>query len=147
MSNVLKIACIAAVGIVVCCVGGCDDGGAADAIRKRRSNLQQLGIAYQGYYQDNKRSAANAAELLGFMELQGEADPQVRDAITSLEEGDIVMAWGGRLEDPATSAKFVLGFEAGVPSTGGYVVMGDGTVRLMTAKDFSEASLLPAQAD
>ena len=92
MSNVLRIACFTAVGIVACCVSGCDDGGAADAIRKRRSNLQQLGVAYQGYYQDNKRSPANAAELLGFMEPQGEADSQVRDAITSLAEGDIVMA-------------------------------------------------------
>lgn len=145
MSNLVKLMTTVVIGIVICCLDGCGDGGAADAIRKRRSNLQQLGVSYQAFLQENKRSAASAAELLSYMEPQKDAVPRMRDAIISLEEGDITMIWNGQLEDPGASAGFVLGFEAGVPSTGGYVVMGDGTVRLMTAKQFAEASLLSSR--
>ncbi len=145
MLNVLKLAFVATLAIAVCCLSGCGDDGAADAIRKRRSNLQQLGIAYLSYHEGNQRSPANANELLGFMKPQAEDDPQMRDAITSLEEGDITMVWNGQLGIAAATANDVLGFEAGVPSTGGYVVMGDGTVRLMTAKQFSEGSLLTSR--
>ena len=53
------------------------------------------------------------------------------------------MIWNGVLSDSGDDARYVLGFEAGAPATGGYVVMGDGTVRLMTGKDFSEAMMLP----
>ncbi len=146
MLNLARLLSIVMTGIVVCCLGGCGDSGAADAIRKRRSNLHQLGIAYQSFHEGNQRSPANAIELLGFMQPQAEDGPQLRNAITSLEEGDVVMAWNGQIDPAKNNADFVLGFEAGVPSTGGYVVMGDGTVRLMTAKDFSKASLLPSPA-
>jgi hypothetical protein len=141
----VKLVSLVVIGPVVCCLVGCGDGGAADAIQKRRSNLQQLGIAYQRYHEGNQRSPADAIELLGFMKSQVENDPQLRDAIISLEEGDIVMAWDGQINSATKNADFVLGFEAGVPSTGGYVVMGDGAVQLMTAKDYSKASLLPSR--
>ena len=133
-------------GIVVCCLGGCGDGGAADAIRKRRSNLQQLGTFYLSYLQENQRTAANARELLDYMGQAADGDPPVLDAVTSLEEGDIVIIWDGQLDEPAKNAELVLGFEAGVPSTGGYVVMADATVQLMTAKQFAESTLVtPAE--
>ena len=61
-----------------------------------------------------------------------------------MEEGDIVVNWRGRLGEPQELAAFVLGFEARAPASGGYVVMGDGQVRLMTGKDFSQSTMLPA---
>lgn len=134
-------------GIVVCCLGGCGDGGAADAIRKRRSNLQQLGTFYLSYRQEHQRAAASASELLDYMRQTATNNPPVLDAITSLEEGDIVLVWNGQLDDPAKHAESVLGFEAGVPSTGGYVVMADATVQLMTAKEFSESRLVTPAAN
>ena len=74
-------------------------------------------------------------------------DPKTHDAIISLEDGDIVMIWNGVLGEASENAEYVLGFEAGVPATGGYVVMGDGVVRLMTSKEYSEATLLPTASE
>ena len=54
-----------------------------------------------------------------------------------------VMIWDGQLSDAQSNSKYVLGFEARVPASGGYVVMGDGEVRLMTGKEFSEGATLP----
>ena len=120
---------------------GCGDGGAA--VLKRRSNLHELGMAYHRFLQANQKSPAGAGEMSEFMKSQSADDPKVQDAIISLEEGDIVMIWNGNLGDASENPKYVLGFEAGAPSTGGYVVMGDGVVRLMTAKEYTEATMLP----
>jgi hypothetical protein len=126
---------------LLCLTLGCGDGGSGAAILKRRSNLETLGAAYLAYHEANGKSAANATDLAGFM-AQSATDPKTSDAITSLTEGDIRMIFNAELGESAENARRVLGFEAGVPATGGYVVMGDGTVRLMTVKDYSEASLV-----
>lgn len=122
-------------------VSGCGDGGAA--VLKRRSNLDQLAAAYTGFVETHGKTPANATELSEFMRSGLPDIPPIQDAIVSLEEGDVVMIWNGDLGDTGSTSAYVLGFEAGVPATGGYVVMGDGVVRLMTAKDYSEATMLP----
>jgi hypothetical protein len=126
----------------LCLTIGCGDGGASDLVLKRRSNLEVLGAAYLGYHQAHGKSTAGASELADFMKPSA-SDPKTADAITALTEGDVVIIFAGQLGAADENAKHVLGFEAGVPATGGYVVMGDGKVRLMTIKDFSEASLIP----
>lgn len=120
---------------------GCGDGGAADLVRMRRSNLATLGAAYLSYYQEQGESPTSVSALADYMKASA-SDPKTADAITALTEGDVIMIFDGQLADADNSAQRVIGFEAGVPATGGYVVMGDGKVRLMTIKDFSEASMI-----
>jgi hypothetical protein len=120
---------------------GCGDGGAA--VLKRRSNLSMLGAAYHGFHQANGKSPVNAGELTQFMSDKS-SDPQTTDAVVSLEEGEIVIHWDGVLGGARDNGRYVLGFEARAPASGGYVVMGDGEVRLMTGKEFSQAAMLPS---
>lgn len=127
---------------ILCPLMGCGSSEAEDLVRKRRSNLQLLGEAYLSYHQTNGRSPANAAELAEFMQ-PAASDAKTADAIKALTEGDVTMIFNGQLGSAAENAGLVLGFEAGVPATGGYVVMGDGSYQLMTIKKFSEASLIP----
>ena len=120
---------------------GCGDGG--EAVLKRRSNLQQLGDAYLRFHTENGKSPKGASELIDFMS-GGAEDEKTTDAITALEEGDITMIWTANIyPEESENAKYLLGFEAGVPSTGGYVVMGDSQVKLMTGKDYAEAKTIP----
>ena len=133
------------VAFLLLATAGCGDGGAA--VLKRRSNLMELGLAYHAFYASQQRGPADAAELVASMSSQASSDSAVADAITSLEEGDIVMIWAGVLGDSTENARYVLAFEARAPASGGYVVMGDGEVRLMTGKDFSQAAMLPQSTD
>ncbi len=121
-------------------LSGCGDGGAA--VLQRRSNLEQIGVAYQGFYEANGKAPASMAELITHMNSVSQGEEAVTDAITSLEEGDIVVNYNGVLGDAGKNASDVLAFEARAPASGGYVVMGDGGVRLMTGKEFSEATML-----
>lgn len=139
MLNSVKLIAAVSFAIVLSASAGCGDNGAADLVLKRRSNLRLLGAAYREYFDINQRTASDAAELLEFLRKKDE-NAELQNAITSLEEGDVVLVWNGQVTSGVNGR--VLGFEAGVPSTGGYVVMGDGSVRLMTAKDFSKSELL-----
>jgi hypothetical protein len=145
-------------------IGGCGDGGAQ--VLKRRSNLERLGAAYLEYHQLNQRSPANAQELDPFLSLadgprdarakaSGEADDDhdEGDAALALREGDIQMIWSADLVKPGPAmdakslADLVLGFEAGVPAHGGYVVMADGSVRLLKRNEFQAASMISSVED
>ncbi len=121
---------------------GCGDGGAA--VLKRRSDLERLASGYRDYHKLHQQSPADAAQLFEFM---SEADDQGKEAVsaaTALQEGDILMIWNGDLDACPEPGKVVLGFEAGVPAHGGYVVMADGTVQVIKRGEFQSASMLPA---
>lgn len=127
---------LACVSLAVGCGG---DGG--QAILKRRQVLAQLGTAYLDFYAAHQAAPASADELAAF--LASDDSGKAADAIKGLEEGDVVMVYRGVLDDTSQDAPYVIGFEAGVPATGGYAVMSDGSVTLMTQKDFVEATMVP----
>ncbi|MDG2223724.1 MAG: hypothetical protein P8L85_20260 [Rubripirellula sp.] len=120
---------------------GCGDGG--EVVAKRLNRLDSLGQAYQGYGEIHQRSPASIAELVGYIKTQAAPTEVDLDAAFGLEEGDLVIIWKANLANSGENGLYVLGFESGVPSTGGYVLMADGQVQLMTSKDFSEARLIP----
>lgn len=124
--------------LILAIVVGCGDGGAA--VAKRRNNLKSLGLAYHEFHAVHQRAPASAEELAEHMQSSSTADSE---AVKALEEGDIVMNFDGILSNAGENGLYVLGFEAGVPATGGYVVMADGMVQLMTGKEFSEATMIP----
>ncbi|MEM8669945.1 MAG: hypothetical protein AAGG48_20630 [Planctomycetota bacterium] len=120
---------------------GCGDGG--EAVVKRRNVLGSLAKAYMDFGVVNQRSPSSTSELIEHMRAQPSASEEELEAASGLEEGDIVMNWDGDLSKTAENGLYVLGFEAGVPGSGGYVVMADGMVQLMTRQDFSEARMVP----
>ena len=52
------------------------------------------------------------------------------------------MIWNGDLNANPDPGQCVLGFEAGVPAHGGYVVMADGTVQVIKRGEFQSATML-----
>ncbi len=137
--------------LVLCAmlVSGCGDGGAA--VLKRRTDLQRLGESYRAFQQQNQRSPAGSIELLEFLSQADDPNEELASAAKALEEGDILMIWNGDLGNPELTqdvdglANLVLGFEAGVPARGGYVVMANATVKVMKRNEFQSATMIPEQ--
>ncbi|MGI9473397.1 MAG: hypothetical protein ACR2NZ_17775 [Rubripirellula sp.] len=120
---------------------GCSDARPAE-VQKRRDNLAELANTYVAFSESKGSSPTNVTDFLAFIDSQPSSDALVA-AKSVLEEGDVVMIWGGDLSDEQANSSYVLAFEARAPASGGYVVMADGSVQLMTGKDFSEATMLP----
>jgi hypothetical protein len=117
-------------------IAGCS-GEAEQKVALRRSNLTQLGLGYRQYYSEQGRAPSDAAELAQFMSSAAD-ESAVQEAVKSLEEGDVVMFWDGVLEQDSDQGEWTLGFEASVPGSGGYIVTADGSIRLVTARQFAE---------
>ena len=133
----------ASTSVLVACalfVTGCSDARPIE-VQKRRDNLETLAKAYLGFEAESGNAPANVTEFLSFLSDQP-ASPALSGAQEALEEGDIVVNWGGDLGNVDDNANRVLAFEARAPASGGYVVMADGQVRLMSGKEFSTAPML-----
>jgi hypothetical protein len=80
------------------------------------------------------RPAAKLADLDRYQSLY----PRGHAAVKS---GDVVVLWGAALKGEGQAGKdeAVVAYEKGVPAEGGYVLMSAGTVKKMTAAEFSAA--------
>jgi hypothetical protein len=121
---------------------GCS-GEAEQKVALRRSNLAELGLGYQQYDAEHGRAPASAAQLAQFMSAASD-EAAIQAAVKSLEEGDVVMFWNGVLAENGGNGQRTLGFEASVPGSGGYVVTADGSIRLITARQFAETPTVEA---
>jgi len=119
---------------------GCRDARPVE-VQKRRDSLTQLAETYLAFNEESDGAPTNVTEFLAFMDSLPASD-SVASARESLEEGEVVVIWGGDLSDVTANPTSVLAFEARAPASGGYVVMADGQVQMMTGKDFSEATML-----
>lgn len=127
--------------MVLVCLLGCSQEQ-QDAVRQRRENLAKIGQAYTEMY-NSGASPKNSSELSAWM--AESADAGTRGAArVSLVEGDVVVNWNGDLSQTGALGSLVLAFESGALARGGYVVMADGKVKIMTLKEFQEAPMLPA---
>ena len=140
----MKICCPLIV-LFLLVTSGCGDGGAA--VLKRRSDLERLAGSYREYHKLHQRAPADASQLLDFMRAADDQAKETISAAAALQEGDILMIWNGDLDTDPEPGRFVLGFEAGVPAHGGYVVMGDGTVKVIKRGQFQSAVMLPTGVD
>lgn len=129
--------------VLVACtllVAGCNDARPVE-VQKRRDNLEMLAKAYLDFNAEAGTAPVKVTDFLSFLKDQP-ASTALNGAQLAIEEGDIVVNWGGDLSNDADNANRVLAFEARVPASGGYVVMANGQVRLMSGKEFSTASML-----
>ncbi len=128
--------------LIIPFVVGCSNEDALK-VAKRRSNLSQAGMSYHLFFSKHGQAPADAKQLCEFMTAASADDSATADAVNSLTEMDVMMIWNGSLGDANENAKYVLGFEASVPGSGGYIVKGDGFVELVTAKQFSAMKTIP----
>ena len=114
-----------------------------DAVRKRRSNLLIVWESYREMHEANGASPKTSDALVDWMAKSSNAALR-RDARDCLLEGDAIVNWNGNLGVPGGPERYILAFEAATPARGGYVVMGDGVVKSITAKQFADAEMLPS---
>jgi len=132
---------VSTVLFAICLTNGCSQEQ-QNAVLLRRENLAHLGTSYLEWSKVKQSSPGNAEEFTQWM-LETDNANILGSARNSLIEGDVIMIWNGDLTDEPANAGYVVAFEAPTPAKGGYVVMGDASVKLMTAKEFAASTMLP----
>jgi hypothetical protein len=125
---------------------GCSDEAARE-VMMRKDCLENVGVAYRDFHAANDRSPTSINELASFMdENAGDNSAVTTEAIKRLREGQIVMFWNAALKEiTADSEQYVLGYEAPVSRTGGYLVTGGGSIMLVTPNSFKDFKEYPLQ--
>ena len=105
---------------------------------KKSNDLKQLGLMYHTFIDGHRKGPASADELLA-----DQKDPSAKAVAQMVKDGKYVLIWGTTITEmqksPQGSTGTVLGYEANAPAAGGLVLMGDGSVRNMTAAEFAAA--------
>jgi hypothetical protein len=131
---------LAAVGLVLGVVAlllGCGGVGKvreAAARAKRTNQLKLVGLAYHSYQDNNIKPPSGVADLLPLLS----SEP---DAAQALQSGEFVILWGAKVPQdfPQGTSVTVLGYDKDVPTKGGLVLLGDGSVQNMTLAEFNAA--------
>ncbi len=98
------------------------------------NQMKQIVLAHFNFWDANKgRAPTKPEDLAPFYE----NDPQIT---ALMKDGTVVVYWGATLQKMTQgSSNTVLGYEKDVPTSGGLVMMGDGSVKKMTAEEFAKA--------
>jgi hypothetical protein len=111
---------------------GCGIRSAAQK-QKRSNQLKQIGLAYHDYYDAFAKGPAGPEDLKNYLE-------GGNDAYQALAKGDFVVIWNVRIPEMIEgTGNTVLGYDKDVPAKGGLVLMGDASVREMSADEFKNA--------
>jgi hypothetical protein len=133
----MRAASVAALVLALLAAGCGRVKNAADRAKKS-NDLKQLGLMYHNYLDMNKKGPASADDLKAVT-----SGPQEQAVVQMVKDGKYVLLWGATIpemqQNPGGSSGTILGYEAGAPSAGGLVLMGDASVRNMTAAEFAAA--------
>jgi hypothetical protein len=139
VAGVLVVACLLACGAIR---QGIKKGVEA---AKSVNSLKQIGLLYHTYHNQKGKGPAGVDEL---KQVATTADE--RAAVDEAGPGGtLVVIWGASIISPKDgpgSSNIVLGYEKNVPTSGGAVLMLDGTVKSMTAQEFNAATKATAAA-
>jgi hypothetical protein len=117
---------------------GCGRIKSAADRAKKSNDLKQLGLMYHSYLDANRKGPASADDLMTIA-----SDPGSKAVVQMVKDGKYVLVWGTTIaemqKNPQGSTGTVLGYEASAPTAGGLVLMGDASVRNMTAAEFAAA--------
>jgi hypothetical protein len=118
---------------VIALVPGCGMQQAA-ARAKRTNDLKAIGLAYHNYHQTFGKGPAKAEDLKEF--LYDDAS-----AWNALQSGDVVLIYGVNIATgmPQGASITVLGHEKDASTKSGLVLLGDASVKSMTADEFKAA--------
>jgi hypothetical protein len=106
--------------------------------RARKFAMTELGDLLDLRASDTGKPAARAADFKKYEMVYTAAYPRVKNQ-------EIVVLFGAPIDKGASDK--VLAYEKDVPTSGGYVLMQDGTtVKTMTAEEFKDAPKAPGTA-
>jgi len=109
---------------------------------EREADLRQLAFAYSFFFDANKRSPANAEELSPYFEKN-------QKLLKALNDKEVVLIFNAppitQIAATDGTSNVVLAYEGQTPTKGGYVVMFDTSVHMMTADEFKKAKLAGAK--
>ncbi|HEY7329934.1 MAG TPA: DUF1559 domain-containing protein [Gemmataceae bacterium] len=111
-------------------------GAKADTrdVRLRTNQLKRIGLAYHSYLDSSKKPPAKVEDLAPYYE----NDAQITMAIKG---GTFVVFWNSSFQAmTAGTSNTILGYEKETPEKGGLVLMADGSVKTMTAKEFKDTA-------
>jgi hypothetical protein len=137
----MKATCTVSVGALVLALlaSGCGRIQNAAERAKKSNDLKQLGLMYHSYIDANRKGPASADDLLK----AAAGEPGAQAVVQKVKDGKYVLIWGTTITEmqksPQGSTGTVLGYEATAPTAGGLVLMGDGSVKNMTAAEFAAA--------
>ncbi len=125
---------------VILCQAGCNSDR-ENAVRQRRTDLAELSLAYHAYQTKHGVAPSSAEQLSNHLLSSGPDDASENDRVVeSLTDGEIVMVWNAVFGENADQS--LLGYEARVPRSGGYIVTVSGKVQLVTAKQFGNMTVI-----
>src|SRR5262249_49868303 len=114
--------------------GGCGGGGAAKSLSDSTGEDKLEGICekLKVVRDDNSKPPAKLAEL-------ERGEPLLPLSAAALRNGDIVYIWGAGLSTDGKASSTLIAHERTAQSEGGWVLMGDGQVKQMSATEFAAA--------
>jgi hypothetical protein len=108
---------------------------AAPLDAKLANDLKQIGLAYHTYLADTNKAPAKAKDLASYLD----NDKRI---LGLLDNEDVVFFFNVTTTQMRSgTSKTVLAYEKDVPSKGGVVLMGDGSVKTMPPEEFRKATL------
>lgn len=119
-----------------CVVVGLSVGiaGAAPGDARTTNDLKQIGLAYYNYHDSFNKGPAKAEDLAEFLEND-------KRLIGLLKDENIVFFFGvGIAQMTAGTSNTVLAYVKEVPDKGGLVLMGDGSIKKLSADEFAKAT-------
>jgi hypothetical protein len=132
MIHRILLTAAASLGLVL--LSGCT-GGAGSSSAGAQNDLKAFGLGYHKFHGAMKRGPKDAEELSPYVEKVDEP------AAKALKEGNYVFIYGVGLNDMKPTSEYVLAYHKDVPDKGGAVLMGDVTIKLMSASEFKNAKL------
>jgi hypothetical protein len=113
---------------------GCGSLKQAAERQKATNELKQVGLAWHNYYDANARCPAKPEDLFPFL------DGPTSAASQALKSGRFVLVWDVNLPElrktPAGMGGAAVGWASETPTSGGLVLMADGTVKTVTAAEY-----------
>jgi hypothetical protein len=128
----LRFAGLLLAGSALCLFVGCG-GGAGGGNTENARHLDHLGKMYHSYWDAHTGKGPSKAEDL--KEVVTKEDEKAYDA---LKKGEVVLLYNVRLLDMKPPEGTVLGYAKDTPTKGGSVLMGDATVKDVTADEFKK---------
>jgi hypothetical protein len=100
-----------------------------------QTDFRTIGLAYHGYHAANQRGPSKAEDLAKFLQND-------KRLLGFLKSGKITFIYGVGIDDmPAGTSATVIAHDRGIARTGGLALLGDGSVRKMTAEQFKKATI------
>lgn len=118
--------------VCIAFLGGCsgDSTTKQGTPKNQKPALADLGNYLKVIAAEQKAPPAKAADL-------DAVEPRMPEAYTAVKTGIVVYVWGVPYQSGSSA---VLAYEKDVETTGGWVLLQDGTLREMSAADFKAAT-------